>query len=768
MIRSLKKISELFFFFLIQRRVILPVFFFVTLPFVLHFALISWQGTENRVEDWIPGSFEETRLLIDFMKVFGSDEILMVSWEGCNLDSPQLQEFQQKLLTPIEIDGQPRILYQAVFTGSALFDQLAEMEIPEDEIYQKLEGWIISPQDDTTCLFAKISADGAVYRREAVDLVETAANEIDGLSFDTIHVAGSTIESIAIDKACSQYLVPTNLLSYLICILLSWLCSRNLRTTLLIIGLSLFNQQVCLAMIYLSGTSFSSVLMLTVNLTFVLSVSIGIHFVNYYRVAMDVFPTRLATFAAIRRSWTPTFLSVFTTVIGLASFGFSQIIPIYRFGIFGAASLLISMVIMIAYLGVSFVILPVRAWDREYHTKKMKRRHLAKNSTPKIIRTLTEKTLPQFTKNCHWHILIVSVLLFFGCGIGLQYSHTAVGLKNMLLPKTKPIQDYKWIESKIGPLVPVEVLFKIPLNDKNKLIDDLYVLDEVQYRLQEQVQESVIISVLNFLPTLPEKQSVVTKTLFNRKVTDSLEQIKETGYIQQNNDFYYLRITARTYALGNVDYGVFTQNVKAIVSQTLTDLERQDDISFSVSGGVPLVYRVQTQLLLDVKQSFLLAFVLIAAVLCVQLKSILAGLLCFFPSVLPCIVVFGIIGWLGVPLEIGTILTISAAMGIAVDNAIHFINWYRIAIDKNYGQHEAVDYAFHNCGPAMLQTAAIFSLGMIVFAWNVFIPTITFVIAISTLLSLALACNLTILPAILVSPLGWFFVSNKLKKPNKT
>ena len=791
--RWLKKISETFFIFLIQRRIFLPVLFVVMLPIVVRFALISWQGTENRVEEWISDSFEETRLLIDFMTIFGSDEILMISWEGCDLDSPQLQEFQRKLTAPVLVAGEERVLYQAVFTGAALFDQLAEMGIPDDEIFQKLEGWIISPHDNTTCVLAKISYDGTVYRREAVELIEKVANEIDGLDFKTLHVAGSTTESIAIDKACSEYLVQTNVASYLLCILLSWLCSRNIRTTLLIIGLSLFCQQVCLAIIYLSGVSFGSVLMLTVNLTFVLSVSIGVHFVNYYRAAMASFPARMAPFMAIRRGWTPTFLSIFTTVIGLASLSSSRIIPIYHFGILGAAAILASMVIMLVYLGVSFVIMPVRAWDREYSPKdtgnypkrqssknkrrspKNKRRSSKskrqlppvptppKNTAPLIIIWLTEKFLPRFTTKYCRHILIVSVLLAMGCGMGFMYSHTAVGLKNMLLPGTKPIQDYKWMESTIGPLVPVEVLFKIPVDDDNPLINDLYVLDEIQNQLQEQIQDTVVISLLNFLPALPQKQTVLPKTVYNRKVVNNLDRLKETSYIQTDDRYYYLRITARTYALGDVDYGDFTREVKSIVGQQLARLERQDDISFSVSGGVPLVYRVQTQLLLDVKQSFLLAFVLIASVLCVQLRSVPAGLLCFFPNVLPCIVVFGIIGWSGVPLEIGTILTISTTLGIAVDNSIHFINWYRIAIRKNMGQQEAVYYAFSQCGPALLQTTAIFSLGMLVFAWTVFIPTITFAVTISLLLTLALVCDLTILPAILISPMGRLFLSHKKK-----
>jgi predicted RND superfamily exporter protein len=252
------------------------------------------------------------------------------------------------------------------------------------------------------------------------------------------------------------------------------------------------------------------------------------------------------------------------------------------------------------------------------------------------------------------------------------------------------------------------------------------------------------------------------KTVFNRKITENFDAMTQTGYIQKKDGNYYLRLTVRVSAIKTDDYGVVTDQVKSIVASQLNELGLQNDWSFFVSGGVPVFHRIQTQLLLDVKQSFGMAFVLIAVVLCILMRSVVAGILCFFPNFLPCIIVFGLLGWLGFPLEIGTILTISAALGIAVDNAIHFINWYRIGLRKGYIGEAAVDFAFRGCGPAMIQTAIIFSLGMIVFAYNVFIPTICFAIVISLLLTLALICDLIVLPAILLSPMGRFFGGKKM------
>ncbi|MDR1493212.1 MAG: MMPL family transporter [Planctomycetaceae bacterium] len=755
----------------------MPILFFAAAPFIVHFALISWQNTENRVEDWISSTFEETRLLGEFMNVFGRDEILMISWDGCEIGSQQLEEFQRKLQQPVEINGKFYRLYKSVLTGTELFQQALDLGISEEDAYRKLERWIISPKDNTTCILAVISEDGAVYRRNAIGLVESTANSINGLSFAKIHVAGPTMDSIAIDKASSQYLTISNILSYLICFLISWFCSRNVMTSFLVFGLSVFNQQVCLAIIYLSGTTFSSVLMLTVNLTFVLSMSIGVHFTNYYRVALSQYSPRLTPFAALKNAWTPTFLSVFTTVIGLLSFAFSQIIPIYKFGIFGSISLTISMLVMLIYLGGFFAIFPAKSRRLptsipnkiEKINRKKKRKNKQKikqtrqiddkdiQSVSPIILRIVEHFLPRLVKRHYGKILAVSVIILIVCGFGLSYSRTVVGLKNMLLPETKPIQDYKWLEATIGPLIPVEVLLKVPVEKNENLVESLYAVETIQQQLRTQNDQCVTISLLNFLPTLPGKRDVVAKTVYNRKITENIESLLQTGYIQKKDGFYDFRVTVRVSAIQTDDYGVVTDVVKDVVARRLEELGLQNDWSFFVSGGVPVFHRVQTQLLLDVKQSFGLAFVLIALVLCILLRSFVAGLFCFFPNFLPCVLVFGLIGWLGLPLEIGTILTISAALGIAVDNAIHFINWYRIGIRKGLIGEAAVNFAFLRCGPAMIQTAIIFSLGMIVFAYNVFIPTICFAIVISLLLTLALVCDLIVLPAILLSPLGRFF-----------
>ena len=87
---------------------------------------------------------------------------------------------------------------------------------------------------------------------------------------------------------------------------------------------------------------------------------------------------------------------------------------------------------------------------------------------------------------------------------------------------------------------------------------------------------------------------------------------------------------------------------------------------------MPLVHEIQQQLLRDLFASFLIAFALIAVVMTIVQAGIFAGLLSMVPNVFPALTLFGLLGWCGHPIDVGSIMTASVAMGIAVDDTLHF------------------------------------------------------------------------------------------------
>ena len=81
------------------------------------------------------------------------------------------------------------------------------------------------------------------------------------------------------------------------------------------------------------------------------------------------------------------------------------------------------------------------------------------------------------------------------------------------------------------------------------------------------------------------------------------------------------------------------------------------------------------------------------------------------PNVWPVAVVFGLMSWLGIALDIGTMMTASVAMGVCVDDTVHFANWYRRATRLGLDRREATVLAFENSAGAIYQSTVIVALG---------------------------------------------------------
>ncbi|MBA63146.1 MAG: hypothetical protein CMJ76_12375 [Planctomycetaceae bacterium] len=203
------------------------------------------------------------------------------------------------------------------------------------------------------------------------------------------------------------------------------------------------------------------------------------------------------------------------------------------------------------------------------------------------------------------------------------------------------------------------------------------------------------------------------------------------------------------------------------------------DAGFDIvyTGVVPIVYKAQNELLNSLIESIGLAFVMIAIVMMVMMRNgklsptnlanIRGGMVSMIPNVFPVILVFGLMGHLGAALDIGSMMTASVAMGVAVDDTIHFLTWFRKGLNKGLARRGALMLAYQRCGAAMTQTTLIGGLGLSVFALSSFTPTQRFGVLMLTLLAAALLGDLLFLPAILSSPLGKYFASKETIQKNQ-
>jgi hypothetical protein len=122
-------------------------------------------------------------------------------------------------------------------------------------------------------------------------------------------------------------------------------------------------------------------------------------------------------------------------------------------------------------------------------------------------------------------------------------------------------------------------------------------------------------------------------------------------------------------------------------------------------------------------------------------------------------------GWAGFEIEVGSMLTATAALGIAVDDTLHFIAAFGRAMRAGLSRREAVLSAYHRCGAAMIQTSLICGLGLLVFTLSPFVPIARFGWLMGAMLGTALVGDLIILPAVLIGPIGKIFEQRRPGNP---
>ncbi len=197
------------------------------------------------------------------------------------------------------------------------------------------------------------------------------------------------------------------------------------------------------------------------------------------------------------------------------------------------------------------------------------------------------------------------------------------------------------------------------------------------------------------------------------------------------------------------------------------------EIATIYTGIVPIVYKAQRALLRSLVESIGLAFLMISAVMMLLLRdwdaplgphniiNLRGGLISMLPNIFPVVVVFGFMGHAGIEVDIGSMMTASVAMGVAVDDTIHFLNWYRLSLSEGLSRKEAIKVSYSRVATAMTQTTLIGGLGLAAFALSTFTPTQRFGVLMLFLLSMALVGDLILLPALLAGPLGKYFGKEK-------
>ncbi|MEM9413505.1 MAG: MMPL family transporter, partial [Planctomycetota bacterium] len=522
-----------------------------------------------------------------------------------------------------------------------------------------------------------------------------------------LRMAGPTVDGAAIDVESRKALNSFMWVTVVIVFLLSWYRLQDFAISLTVLGFSLGCAFLSLSILYWSGGTMNLTMIMMPTLTFILGVSASVHMANYYRKAVSEGAGWEAADIALKAGAVPITLSSITTAIGLASLAASQVTPIRMFGIYSAIGIIASLPIILLLMPAVMFQFRGRISRRSRRENKSRREQETgvSHGMSKLVHIV-----------CRYHglVSIPAIIALLILSFGISFLKGSVKLQNRFAERTKIIQDYQWLEENLGPLVPLEIVVTFDKGNDLPSWQQMLLIEKVEKDLLKNDLGAASMSAATFKPKFPKGNNIAN--LMQRKIGIEIWQNQEQNLIdakliQFDNKDRLWRISLRVAALNDLDYGVLLEAVEDRVKNKIAEF-KQEGVAARFTGGIPLFYHAQHQILSDLKNSFVTAFLFISIVLMVVLNSFRAGLVAMIPNVFPPLFVFGAMGWLGLPIEIGSVMTASVALGIAVDDTIHFLTRYEEE-SKRGGKHdEIIRRAFTGVGSALLMTTIVLIAGL--------------------------------------------------------
>ncbi len=285
-----------------------------------------------------------------------------------------------------------------------------------------------------------------------------------------------------------------------------------------------------------------------------------------------------------------------------------------------------------------------------------------------------------------------------------------------MLQKVEEIHDYLEQLPEIGKVLSIATGMKIFLQLNDGRMPEDYELAVLRKRIPEDVKKALID------PYLSEDGN---QTRITMRLIESAPNLKRKELI--NKIKAYL-----VNDMGFADTNVHPTGLAVLYNNLLQSLYKSQILTL---GAV---------------------FLSILAMFMVLFRGLSIACLAIMPNLLAAVMVLGLMGWLGIPLDLMTITIAAITIGIAVDGAIHYIHRFQVEF-KKYGNYLATVKVCHgSIGIAIYYTSLTIAAGFSILALSSFIPTIYFGLLTGFAMVMALLSNLTLLAALLIlfKPLG--------------
>ncbi|QDT36841.1 efflux RND transporter permease subunit [Stratiformator vulcanicus] len=730
----------------------------------LVFALLQFGGLEsdNDVGKWLPANDPQARILEWTRRHFPSEDRIFVTWAGSSLGDARGQRFEAALE---KIDG-----VIDVTTPTELVDRMTDIGVDEDEALDRLEGLLVGKAGRSPVAYsvALDEENESLETEQILDAIRDAAAAAD-IPSDQLHMGGTRVAGTELDRFVHQAEwnrdVPAWMLwkksplgfSALFSAILAVVLLRQIVLAGLVLFVTLSATIMTVAIVPLSGATMNMVLIVMPSLLMVLTLSASIHVANYWKHAA-LTDRATAPEVARREAAVPCALASMTTAIGLASLGTSPLTPVRHFGLYSAAGCFISLICSLVVLPALIRLLPV--------------------GRPRGVTRVSDH-FSAFGTRIAQHAVPVSLtcLALFGiAALGMTRFHTETKVIHYFPTDSRIIADYRFIEDELTGIIPVEVVVRFTPEATQEIpfIERVEIVREVERSVSSHPDVTGTLALPDFLRGAENRSIGYNVRLRRMEASIAENDDAEAGQfvtlaredaigpqeeLLANRGDELWQITAQVKILSDLNYASLTGDLTGRIDDVFS---RYTGVSGIVTGTVPLFLRTQQAVLESLIKSFGIAFAVIALLMMVMLRSVGGGVLTMLPNLLPVGLVFGTISWFGLATDIGTMITASVALGIAVDGTLHLITWFRRHLDENGGDRPAaIASAMSHCGPAMWQTSLIVSAGLMMLVFADLLLILRFGWLMASLVGAALIADLVYLPSLLCGPLGRWIVPHR-------
>ncbi|PIE42477.1 MAG: hypothetical protein CSA49_00420 [Gammaproteobacteria bacterium] len=509
--------------------------------------------------------------------------------------------------------------------------------------------------------------------------------------------------------------------------------------------------------------------------SFLLAVGVGdsIHFLTlFYRHFDEHGDKQAAVVYALGCSGLAMFLTSLTTAFGLGSFASADILPVANMGIYTSVGVMLAFLFTVLVMPACVMLAPIKRKPAHGDNQQV----VADTSVinPKAHRQTFIDHLIEgaIHVSCRYPKTIVAVCaLLLVCSIisasMLRFSHNPL----VWLPDDLPAkQSTQMIDKELGGSISVEIVVDTGkesgiyepdiLNSIAALCDELSTYENQHFKVAKVLSITDILKETNkalnsnngAYYSLPDNRALVAQELFLLELSgaDDLYRLVDRNY-------QLARVTILIPWVDSMNYGPFMEYLK---QRFQSEIGERAEIT--ITGLVPLLGSTVRSVMLSTVTSYSIAFVIITLTMMVLLESVKYGLLSMFPNLLPIIIVMGILNLAGVPLDMFTMMIGSIAIGLCVDDTVHFMHHFRRYLSRGFSVQESISHTLHTAGRAMLVTSLVLCCGFLVMVFSNMNNLTNFGIYTGLSIGLALLADFLLAPALMV-----LFVKNKTTPPEK-